>query len=153
MATSDHRSERVDHLDEGVATFDDALVVKRHVVVGFLVADLGQTGLEVFEVAPHVAVVRTESSEVDVGEEEHPVHPETAVTASVSGQVHRVHGDAATEIEHVAISETLGVGPRHVVEFVEDCLLERGTRFARESVDLHQPVDALCADDVGIVNV
>ena len=58
MATSDHRSERVDHLDEGVATFDDALVVKRHVVVGFLVADLGQTGLEVFEVAPHVAVVR-----------------------------------------------------------------------------------------------
>ena len=69
------------------------------------------------------------------------------------GQVHRVHGDAATEIEHVAIGETLGVGPRHVVEFVEDCLLERGTRFARESVDLHQPVDALCADDVGIVNV
>lgn len=84
MATSNHRCEGVDHFDESVASFDDALVVERYVVVGFLVADLGQARLKVFEVTPHVAVVGAEAGKVNVGEKKHTVHPETTVAASVS---------------------------------------------------------------------
>ncbi len=67
--------------------------------------------------------------------------------------MHRIHGDATTEIEDVTIGEPLGVGPWHVVEFVEDCPLERVTGLASEAVHLHQPVNALCTDEVGFVNV
>ena len=57
----DDRAERVDHPDERLATLDHALVVERDVVVGLLVAHLGQARLEVVEIAPGVAVVRAET--------------------------------------------------------------------------------------------
>ena len=100
----------VDHLDERLAPLDDALVVEGHVVVGLLVAHLRQARLEILEIAPHVAVVRTESRQVDVGQEEHAVDPESAVATGVSGQVHRFDGYTAAEIEHVTVRESLRVG-------------------------------------------
>ena len=124
----DDRGERVDQSQELVAALDDATVVERHVVAGVLVADLRQARLEVLEVAPHVAVVRAEAGEVDVGEEEHlAVDTEAAVAAGVAGEVHGLDGRAA-EIEDVAVAEAGGIGARRVVEHLDDVLGERDGR-------------------------
>jgi len=85
MPGLDHGREPIDELYKRLSSFDDALVMKRHVEVGLFVADPGQAGLEVFEVAPDVAVVRAKPGEIYIGQEEDTVaYPEPAVASSVS---------------------------------------------------------------------
>ena len=148
----DDGREPVEQAEELLPTLDDALVVERHVEVGVLVADLDEAGLEVVEVAPHVAVVRPEAGEVDVGQEEHPVaDPEAAVAAGVPGQVDGLDRGAAAEVEDVAVGEAGGIGPRRVVEVLDD--LGGELVVERQAVHGHQALEAVDAGEVLGVDV
>ena len=151
VAAGDHGLEAVEQAHELVAALDDPLVVIGHVEAGVLVADLHQRRLEVLEIAPHVAVVRAEPGEVDVGQEEHVADPEPAVTAGVAGEVDGLDGDATAEIEDVPVLEALGVGPRRVVELLEDGRRERVVDG--HPVDVHQALQAVGAEEVLVVDV
>lgn len=66
VTSIDHGMKRVDALDELVAPFDDSLVMKGDVPVGFFVADQPQALVEVFEAGPDIAVVGAESGQIDI---------------------------------------------------------------------------------------
>ena len=53
----------------------------------------------------------------------------------------------------MAVGEAMGVGARHVVELVDDHLLERVTGLAGEPVDRHQPLHRLGPREVVVVDV
>ena len=57
------------------------------------------------------------------------------------------------EIPHVPVAEAFGVGPRGVVELLDDLLGERPARLAGQPVDVHQPVEAARPGQVGVVDV
>ena len=152
VAPGDDRGEAVEQPQELLAALDDALVVERHVPAGVLVADLGQARLEVLEVAPHVAVVRPEAGQVDVGQEEHvAADAEAAVATGVAGQVHGLDGRAAAEVEDVTVGEAVGVGTGREAELLDDGRRERVVD--RHAVDVHQALQALHAREVLDVDV
>ncbi len=75
------------------------------------------------------------------------------MATGVARQVHRLHPDTAAEIEHVTVVEPLGIGTRLEVELLDHDLFELAPGRAGEPVHGHQPVDALRADEVGVVDV
>ena len=140
VASVDDRPERIEEPEELRLPLDDPLVMERHVVIGFLVAHLGQTRLEVVEVAPDVAVVRPETRQVDVGQEEHATRDaEAAVAAGVPGEMDRLHR-RATEVEDVTVGKTDRIRARCIVELLDDLGRERVCR--RQAVHGHQAVEA-----------
>ena len=72
------------------------------------------------------------------------------MAAGVPGQVHGLDGGAA-EVEDVAVDEALGVGPRRVVEVLDD--LGGELVVHRQPVHGHQPVEAADAGQVLGVDV
>lgn len=67
------------------ATFNDSLMMEGDIEIRILVADLSETGLEVFEITPYISVVGAKPGEIDVGEKEHAVgDPKPAVAAGMS---------------------------------------------------------------------
>src|SRR4030095_13626978 len=95
----------------------------------------GERALEVGEIRPRVAVVGPEAREVDVAEIELALALETEerVATRVSGRVERADAHAAAELEHVAVAEGQGVGPRLVVEVFDDDPAERRVHRLRVS--------------------
>lgn len=123
------------------ATFNDALMMEGDIEIRILIADLPETGLEVFEITPNVSVVGAKSGQVDVGEKEHAVgDPKPAVASGMSWKVHRLGLDLA-EIEDGAVLKSDSIGAWCEMEFLDNDFFELAPSFTLEAIDLHQPVD------------
>ena len=103
MTPIDHRSESIEAFNEIRAAFDNPLLVKRDVVGGVFVAHPAQALFEVFEVAPGIAVVRTESGQVDVREKEDiAFDSEATMAAGMTGEMDGFDREPA-EVETVTV--------------------------------------------------
>ena len=123
------------------ATFNDALMMEGDIEIRILIADLPETGLEVFEITPNVSVVGAKSGQVDVGEKEHAVgDPKPAVASGMSWKVHRLGLDLA-EIEDGSVLKSDSIGAWCEMEFLDNDFFELAPSFTLEAIDLHQPVD------------
>ena len=71
VTATDDRGKCIEALNEISSALNHTTMMKRDVKGCILVSDLGETALKLIEIAPGVAVIGSETGEVDIGTEKH----------------------------------------------------------------------------------